>query len=72
MVKHQVGDEVTILPPYDRDPIIIAMQHYARVAEILPTDEVMVTLPAAPGRFGPFEPARIAWGWRNSAGQWWL
>jgi len=24
------GDRVTILPPWDRDPIIVAMQHYER------------------------------------------
>lgn len=31
-----VGDPVTVLPPYDSDPILVAMQRHATIAEIRP------------------------------------
>jgi hypothetical protein len=73
MATHKVGDQVTILPPYDQDPVLIAMQHHARVAEVQPTGAVMVTLSAtmpADAQFGPFYPSRIVSGWHDQYGRW--
>jgi hypothetical protein len=73
MARHHVGEQVTILPPYDQDPILISMQHYGHVAEVRLTGAVMVTLPGAmpPDRqFGPFPERRIASGWRRNDGRW--
>lgn len=73
MVKHEVGDRVTILPPWDRDPIIVSMQPFARVAEVRLTGGVMVTLSATmpvDERFGPFPESRLASGWRDPRAGW--
>jgi hypothetical protein len=73
MTKHRVGDQVTILPPYDHDPILISMQHHVRVAEVEPDGAVMVTVPStmpAGEWFGPFDESRIADGWRDQNGRW--
>jgi len=69
------GDRVTILPPWDCDPVIVAMQHYGIVAEDLGDDRHMVELDATHPprqRFGPFAGRRLAVGWRNPGGGWLL
>lgn len=65
----QIGERVTILPPYDRDPVIVEHQRYgnvARVFDLHPEPEYLVTLPdafPANERFGPFPHRRLAKGW---------
>jgi hypothetical protein len=70
----RVGDPVTVMPPWDQDPVIIAMQHYARVASVDPDAlTCMVSLDATspPGQtFGPFPLQRLASGWRDETGRW--
>lgn len=67
----KVGDQVTILPPWDDDPILIAMQHYVRVAAVVEGVGYMVDLPAASSpRFGPFAENRLLAGWRDERGRW--
>jgi hypothetical protein len=69
-----VGDPVTVLPPYDSDPILVAMQRHATIAEIRPEPgpdgsvymlQLVGTFP--PDRkFGPFPETRLAPGWDNT------
>jgi hypothetical protein len=71
-MRYQPGDEVTILPPYDRDPYIVEFQPHGRVAQAGP-HWVTVELPSSwpPGQqVGPFPLERIAPGWRDERGRW--
>ncbi|HEX2551615.1 MAG TPA: hypothetical protein VHK64_08475 [Nocardioidaceae bacterium] len=65
-------EQVTILPPYNRDPVIVEMQHYGVV--VARTDAgYMVELSATSPpnqRFGPFPPERLARGWKDGNGRW--
>jgi hypothetical protein len=70
------GDLVTVLPPYDGDPVIVSMQHYGRVAAA-DADGYTVILGAVwpPDRaFGPFPAERLAPGWRmpKPLSDWWV
>jgi len=71
-----VGDLVTVLPPYDRDPYILNFQHYGRIAAVQQHDNMpsyMVELDATlpPRRqVGPFPGDRLAKGWRDQSGRW--
>jgi hypothetical protein len=74
----KVGDQVTILPPYDDDDdILVRMQPYAKIAEVCPLEsggeQYMVQLGSTnPSdlRFGPFSAQRLAAGWRDASGRW--
>lgn len=68
-----MGDPVTVLPPYDRDPLIVSMQPHARIAEVLPDADgpgetaYMIALGSAwppDRRFGPFSSDRLKAGWQ--------
>lgn len=71
----KVGQMVTVLPPYDDDPIILSFQHFGRVAEVV-EDGYRVTLGSTwppEETFGPFPDRRLVHGWRDPAdGDWWL
>jgi hypothetical protein len=78
--RFDVGEQVTILPPWDNDDYIVRFQHYGRVAS-RDQDEYMVELDNAapvrnqapqPGRLqvGPFPAERLARGWRDNRGRW--
>lgn len=72
MATHKVGDQVTILPPYDRDPILVSMQPFAKITRVDGPAYMVVlgsTMPADL-EFGPFTAARLAAGWRDSEGKW--
>lgn len=69
----EVGDQVTVLPPWDKYPVIISMQHYVNVAEVLADGSVMVRLDATmpPGQlYGPFVEVQLRRGWRKANGRW--
>ncbi|GAA0547882.1 hypothetical protein GCM10010172_32160 [Paractinoplanes ferrugineus] len=73
---YKVGDLVTVLPPYDRDPYILNFQHYGRIAAVQHNDnqssymvELDSTLPPR-RRVGPFPAGRLAKGWRDQSGRW--
>lgn len=74
----EVGEPVTILPPWDRDPVLVAMQHYGNVAEARPLrlggHHYMVRLGATAAGlvFGPFPADRLVPGWRDRYGRWWV
>jgi hypothetical protein len=73
VMTFKVGDEVTILPPYADDDILVEMQHYARVAAVLPAGQYMVRLGSVyppDQHFGPFSAQRLAAGWRDECGRW--
>lgn len=66
-----VGEQVTILPPYNYDPVIIEHQHHGLVAART-DDGYMVTLESTfPPfeRFGPFPEERLTRGWKKN-GRW--
>ena len=66
-VKLAVGDPVTVRPPYTNDPILVEMQHHARIAKVLDGGEYMIALGSAwpPNKeFGPFPAWRLDPGWR--------
>jgi hypothetical protein len=72
----KVGDLVTVLPPYDRDPYILNFQHYGRIAAVEHNDnasaymvELDSTLPPR-RQVGPFPAGRLAKGWRDQSGRW--
>lgn len=68
----KVGEQVTLLPPYDDDPYILAFQRYATVAQRTDAGymiELDGTHPAQ-GRYGPFPANRLARGWRDNQGCW--
>lgn len=71
-MRFKPGQQVTVLPPYDDDPVIVAMQHYGTVASSTDRDvtvQLGSTLP--PGKqVGPFPNERIALGWRDENGRW--
>ncbi|WP_433365142.1 hypothetical protein ACQPZX_35290 [Actinoplanes sp. CA-142083] len=74
----KVGDLVTVLPPYDRDPYILNFQHYGRIAAVehrenMAVDHYLVELDSTlpPRRkVGPFPAGRLAKGWRDQKGRW--
>ncbi|WP_433294657.1 hypothetical protein ACQP2F_33690 [Actinoplanes sp. CA-030573] len=76
--SYRIGDLVTVLPPYDRDPYILNFQHYGRVAAVehrenMGSDLYMVELESTlpPRRkVGPFPGNRLAKGWRDQSGRW--
>lgn len=63
------GDLVTVLPPFEGDPVVVFLQPHARVTAILPVlgDAMyLLRLDGAhpPDRiFGPFGAARLFPGW---------
>jgi hypothetical protein len=69
-----VGDQVTIMPPFGPyDDIRVAMQRYARIAEVLPDEQYMVWLGSVmppDQKFGPFSAERLKAGWRDKWGRW--
>lgn len=74
----QVGDEVTIRPPYSGYPIVVEMQHHVRIVEIRPNG-YMVELPSAVEltaygwrrqRVGPLPASELVAGWRDEHGRW--
>jgi hypothetical protein len=72
----KVGDLVTVLPPYDRDPYILNFQHYGRIAAVeqrenMPSYMVELDSTLPPRRqVGPFPSTRLAKGWRDQSGRW--
>ncbi len=73
MSAHEVGDQVTVLPPYDDDPYILRFQRYGLVAAVLDGPAYLVTLRGtmpASMQFGPFPAQRLAPGWRDANDQW--
>ncbi|GIF26853.1 hypothetical protein Ate02nite_95830 [Paractinoplanes tereljensis] len=72
----KVGDLVTVLPPYDRDPYILNFQHYGRIAAVeqrenMPSYMVELDSTLPPRRqVGPFPSSRLAKGWRDQSGRW--
>jgi hypothetical protein len=72
-----VGDPVTVVPPFDLDPIVVAMQSHAKVAGVLPMPvgpdqavymiELDGTYPAGQ-QFGPFSANRLVRGWEARSG----
>lgn len=71
-MRFHVGDPVTILPPYDHDPVIIEHQHYGLVASRVDAGymvEIEATFPPNE-RFGPFSERRLAMGWKDGNGRW--
>jgi hypothetical protein len=67
-----VGDEVTVLPPYDNLPVILAMQRYVRVAKDAAAAEVVVELDASlpPGKRFTVPAAQLQRGWKDGNGRW--
>jgi hypothetical protein len=70
-MRLSVGEQVTILPPYTDDPVIIEHQHHGLVAAR--TDdgyfvEIEGTMPPNQ-RFGPFPERRLARGWKDGSGR---
>jgi hypothetical protein len=66
------GDPVTVLPPCDNDPLILSMQHYAKVAAASEAGymiELESTRPLGM-TYGPFTADRLAKGWRDRSGRW--
>lgn len=70
----QRGQLVTVMPPYDDDPLIVRLQPHGRIAEVR-DDGYMVVLGAAwppVQTVGPFRPSRLAPGWRHPVDVWWV
>jgi hypothetical protein len=75
MDAFKLGQMVTILPPYDDDPIVVSMQPYARVAEVRGEAYMLVLGATWPPDelFGPFPLRRLVCGWRDPVdGDWWF
>lgn len=72
MAGLRVGDEVTILPPWDNDPYIVTFQHYGRVAQLTAAGIVVELENTLPPRrqVGPFPTKRLAPGWKDANGRW--
>lgn len=71
MVRHHIGDAVTVVPA-DKDPLILSFQRYATVSQI--TDRgCMVRLDATmppDQEFGPIPAERLLPGWKDEHGDW--
>jgi hypothetical protein len=67
-----VGDEVTVLPPYDTLPYILRFQRYARVAAGIdqPVVTVELTDTYPPGQRFEVPKAQLVRGWRDNTGRW--
>lgn len=74
--KFWVGDEVTVMPPYDDLPIILSMQRHVRVAASEITGDrgtfVQVRLDSA-GQDNTFQMVpvdQVLPGWKDRDGRW--
>lgn len=72
------GDAVTVMPPYDDDPLILSFQHYGRIVKVCGDPEkegiayyvVLGSTWPTDQAFGPFPAARLRSGWRNEDDHW--
>jgi hypothetical protein len=71
-MRFREGEQVTILPPYTDDPVIIEHQHHAVIAARTDGGYMVDGLATWPlnQRFGPFPPHRLVSGWKDENGRW--
>ena len=70
--KLMVGDQVTVLPPWDDDPYILTLQHYGTVIAVGDAGCTVSLADVVPHVYGPFAADRLVKGWRDGRGRWWL
>lgn len=74
----KVGDAVTVMPPYDDDPLIVSFQRYGQVVKVCgsPGNEgaayylVLGSTWPKDKMFGPFPANRLCSGWKDEHGHW--